>query len=223
MDLQQQHGSTPAIFSSSCHENPNILKYALIKKGDTCIDLSCGKGSVPFALAQKAAHTGTVIGIDANDDNLAAARSELHEMQLASVRFIKAALTALPLADSSVNWVISSHMLHPAPHHDAVWEEINRVLRPDGSFVINDRYRLKRITAENPQTVPPAASAATAAVLTKSDYLTMLLDIGFQEIEVLYESQAYFLGASEVISFTLRGRKAKPGHMRGRLSEMIIG
>jgi ubiquinone/menaquinone biosynthesis C-methylase UbiE len=81
---------------------------------------------------------GRAIGVDMTPSMLEVARASAHQMGLANVELHEALIEALPLEDASVDVVISNGVIDLVPDKDAVFDEIDRVLRPGGRLQVAD-------------------------------------------------------------------------------------
>ena len=109
-----------------------------IDRGEVVLDLGCGAGTDLLIAAQMTGPTGRAIGVDMTDAMLNRARVSAAEMGLANVELHESLIESLPLADRSVDVVISNGVIDLVPDKDAVFEEIDRVLRPGGRLQIAD-------------------------------------------------------------------------------------
>ena len=109
-----------------------------IDRGEVVLDLGCGAGTDLLIAAQMTGPTGRAIGVDMTDAMLERARLSAAEMGLANVELHESLIESLPLADGSVDVVISNGVIDLVPDKDAVFEEIDRVLRPGGRLQIAD-------------------------------------------------------------------------------------
>jgi arsenite methyltransferase len=109
-----------------------------IDRGEVALDLGCGTGTDLLIAAQMTGPTGRAIGVDMTDAMLNRARVSAAEMGLANVELHESLIESLPLADRSVDVVISNGVIDLVPDKDAVFDEIDRVLRPGGRLQIAD-------------------------------------------------------------------------------------
>ena len=109
-----------------------------IDRGEVVLDLGCGAGTDLLIAAQMTGPTGRAIGVDMTDAMLNRARVSAAEMGLANVELHESLIESLPLADGSVEVVISNGVIDLVPDKDAVLDEIDRVLRPGGRLQIAD-------------------------------------------------------------------------------------
>jgi arsenite methyltransferase len=109
-----------------------------IEPGRVVLDLGCGTGTDLLIAAQMTGPDGRVVGVDTTPAMLERARASATEMGLDNVELHQALIEALPLADSSVDVVISNGVIDLVPDKEAVFDEIDRVLRPGGRLQIAD-------------------------------------------------------------------------------------
>jgi SAM-dependent methyltransferase len=109
-----------------------------IDRGSVILDLGCGAGTDLLIAAQMTGPEGRVIGVDMTASMLARARASADEMGLSNVELHEALIEAVPLDDGSVDVVISNGVIDLVPDKDAVFDEIDRVLRPGGRLQLAD-------------------------------------------------------------------------------------
>lgn len=109
-----------------------------INPGSVVLDLGCGAGTDLLIAAQMTGPTGRVIGVDMTSSMLSRARASAQEMGLEGLELHESLIEALPLEDASVDVVISNGVIDLVPDKDAVFDEIDRVLRPGGRLQIAD-------------------------------------------------------------------------------------
>jgi SAM-dependent methyltransferase len=109
-----------------------------IEPGSVVVDLGSGAGTDLLIAAQMTGPTGRVIGVDMTAAMLERARQSATEMGLRNVELHESLIEALPLDDASVDVVISNGVIDLVPDKDAVFDEIDRVLRPAGRLQLAD-------------------------------------------------------------------------------------
>ena len=109
-----------------------------LEPGSVVLDLGCGAGTDLLIAAQMTGPTGRVVGVDMTATMLERARQSATEMGLGNVELHQSLIEALPLDDASVDVVISNGVIDLVPDKDAVFDEIDRVLRPGGRLQLAD-------------------------------------------------------------------------------------
>jgi arsenite methyltransferase len=116
--------------------NPHVL--GRIEPGQVVLDLGCGAGTDLLIAAQMVGPEGRAIGIDMTATMLDRARQSADEMGLGNVELYQGLIESLPIPDESVDVVISNGVIDLVPDKDAVFAEIDRVLRPGGRLQVAD-------------------------------------------------------------------------------------
>jgi SAM-dependent methyltransferase len=116
----------------------NHWSLGRVELGSVVLDLGCGAGTDLLIAAQMTGPTGRVIGVDMTPAMLDRARESAQQMGFESVSLHESLIESLPLEDASVDIVISNGVIDLVPDKDAVFDEIDRVLRPGGRLQIAD-------------------------------------------------------------------------------------
>jgi arsenite methyltransferase len=109
-----------------------------VEPGSVVLDLGCGAGTDLLIAAQMTGPSGRVIGVDMTPSMLDRARESACEMGLENVELHESLIESLPFEDASVDVVISNGVIDLVPDKDAVFDEIDRVLRPGGRLQVAD-------------------------------------------------------------------------------------
>jgi arsenite methyltransferase len=116
----------------------NHWTHGAVEPGAVVLDLGCGAGTDLLIAAQMTGPGGRAIGVDMTAAMLDRARASARAMGLENVELYEALIEALPLEDESVDVVISNGVIDLVPDKDAVFAEIDRVLRPGGRLQLAD-------------------------------------------------------------------------------------
>src|SRR5262249_25001139 len=141
-----------------------------------------------FLAAKKVGPAGKAIGIDMTPRMLARARANAERHGLTNVEFHEATIDKLPLADSSVDCVISNCVINLAPDKQAVLREIARVLKPGGRVAVSDIALKKPLPPEVGNDLLAYVGCIAGAILIE-DYVAGLKAAGFSAVEVLDTKQ----------------------------------
>lgn len=158
-------------------------QYAGIKEGDTVLDLGSGAGNDVFIARSVVGPTGKVIGIDFTDEMLIQARKNCDKTGYNNVVFRKGDIEDMPVADNTIDVVVSNCVLNLVPDKQKAFSEIFRVLKTGGHFSVSDIV----LNGELPEKLKNAASMYTGCVagaLQVEDYMGIIRDAGFSGISV---------------------------------------
>jgi arsenite methyltransferase len=166
----------------------NPTATAHLRPGEVVVDLGCGGGLDVFLAAAKVGPTGRAIGIDMTPEMLERARKNAvtgnDGQGFSNVEFHQATIDKLPLADGSVDCVISNCVINLAPDKPAVFREIVRVLKPGGRLAVSDIALKKPLPAEIGQDLMAYVGCIAGAVLIE-EYRRQLAEAGFAGVEII--------------------------------------
>jgi SAM-dependent methyltransferase len=162
----------------------NPTAFASLRAGEVVVDLGCGGGLDVFLAAKKVGPAGKAIGIDMTPAMLERARRNAANSGATNVEFHQATIDQLPLADASVDCVISNCVINLAPDKGAVFREIARVLKPGGRLAVSD-ISLKQPLPEEMGASLMAYIGCIAGAISLDDYRSGLLEAGFEAVEII--------------------------------------
>ena len=161
----------------------NPLAIASLQPGQTVLDLGSGAGFDCFLAAQTVGPSGRVIGVDMTHEMLSKARENAKKNGFSNVEFRLGEIEALPLANESVDVIISNCVINLSPEKARVFKEAYRVLKPGGRLAVADMVA----TATLPNEVKEDWAAYTGCMAGASligDVEEMLRDAGFARIKI---------------------------------------
>jgi SAM-dependent methyltransferase len=165
--------------------NPTAL--ASLKPGEVVLDLGSGGGFDVFIAGRTVGPTGRAIGVDMTPEMLAKARRNIESYRrqsgLDNVEFRLGEIEHLPVADASVDVVISNCVINLSPDKPQVWREIARVLKPGGRVAVSDLALLKPLPPEIAKMVEALVGCVAGAVLV-SETEQMARAAGLKDIQL---------------------------------------
>ena len=165
--------------------NPTAL--ALLKEGETVLDLGSGAGFDCFLAANKVGENGRVIGVDMTPVMLDKARENAKKGGYENVEFRLGEIENLPCADNSVDVIISNCVINLSPQKKRVFSEAFRVLRPGGRLMVSDIVLLGELPDFIKNSKEAYVGCISGAVM-KDEYLGMIDEAGFLDVRVLNEA-----------------------------------
>ncbi len=166
--------------------NPTAL--AALSPGEVVLDLGSGAGIDCFLAARRVGDSGRVIGVDMTPEMLERARANAAHGGYTNVEFRLGEIEHLPLADETVDVVISNCVVNLAPDKDQVLTEALRVLRSGGRISISDLV-LEREPSAAVRGNIALLTGCIAGAMVKGDFLSALERAGFVDVRVDKESR----------------------------------
>jgi len=162
----------------------NPTAFARLRPGETVVDLGCGAGLDVLLAAPKVGPTGKAIGVDMTGEMIERARRNAARQGLRNVEFHLATIDRLPLAESSVDCIVSNCVINLAPDKRAVFAEMFRVLKPGGRVAVSD-IALKKPLPEDISRNLLAYIGCVAGAISVEAYEAGLRAAGFGVVEIM--------------------------------------
>ena len=148
LDYPPELANVPDTAADSFAGVANPFALGRLEDGERVVDLGCGAGTDSLVAAQMVGQNGHVTGVDMTPEMLEKARAATAELELTNVDFLEGEIERLPLANESVDVVISNGVIDLVPDKDAVFAEIFRILRPGGRMQVADVTIQKPVSEE---------------------------------------------------------------------------
>lgn len=188
--------------------NPTAI--ASLEPGQTVLDLGSGAGIDCFLAARQVGPTGKVIGVDMTAEMISRARANAASGGFDNVEFRLGEIEALPVADATVDVIISNCVLNLSPERSRVLAEAMRVLKPGGRIVVSDMVSDLGV----PEVVAGSLDAVAGCLPTPRDvYQQEFRDAGFADVTISDEKpypQGYLLQDEGVKTFLADHPEARP-------------
>ena len=194
--------------------NPTAI--AALREGECVLDLGSGAGFDSFIAARQVGPRGRVIGVDMTADMVHRARANARKIAAANVEFRLGEIEHLPVADGSVDVILSNCVINLSPEKLAVFTEAFRVLRPGGRLAISDVVTTGPVPAELRDQIAALAGCITGAAPVE-ELRSLLGAAGFVDVTIAITARSaeivggwvpgieHFLAAS-----TIEARKPGP-------------
>ena len=161
----------------------NPLAIASLRAGQVVLDLGSGAGFDCFLAARAVGPSGKVIGVDMTHEMLSKARENAQKNGFTNVEFRLGEIEALPVADNSIDVIISNCVINLSPEKQRVFNEVFRVLKPAGRLAVADMVA----TAPLPEEIKSDWGAYTGCMAGASQInaLQRILEAsGFKKIKI---------------------------------------
>ena len=203
--------------------NPNAI--AALEPGETVLDLGSGGGFDAFLAARAVGPTGRVIGVDMTPEMVARARDNARKVNATNVEFRLGEIEHLPVADHTVDAIMSNCVINLSPDKESVFSEALRVLKPGGRLAISDVVAIAPIPPEL-QTQAAALAGCISGATPLDELKQMLAKVGFVDIQVTIAPRSaeivdsWLAGASKFIaSATIEARRHDPSAKQSSAKE----
>lgn len=187
-------------------------EYALIRKGDTVVDLGSGAGNDCFVARAITGEQGKVIGIDFTEPMIEKARANAEKLGFNNVEFRYGDIEKIPLSANRADVVVSNCVLNLVPDKKQAFREIFRIIKPGGHFSVSDVV-LEGELPENLQKAGEMYAGCVAGAIQKSEYLKLIEQAGFKNskiqkvkpIVIPDDILAGYLSAQEITAYKKSG------------------
>lgn len=169
----------------------NPVALASLREGQTVLDLGSGAGFDCFLAANKVGEEGKVIGVDMTPEMVEKARKNAQKGNYKNVEFRLGEIENLPVANNSVDVVISNCVINLSPDKRRVFEEAFRVLKPGGRLILSDIVLLKELPEFVENSVSAYVGCLSGAIM-KGDYIEAIERAGFEEVRIVDEASFSF-------------------------------
>ena len=163
-------------------------EFALIKKGDTVVDLGSGAGNDCFVARALTGETGKVIGVDFTETMIEKARENTEKLGFNNVEFRFGDIEKLPITANKADVVISNCVLNLVPDKMQAFKEIYRILKVKGHFSISDVVLDGKLPPKLEQAAEMYAGCVSGAI-QKQEYLDIIKSCGFKNISIQKEKK----------------------------------
>jgi arsenite methyltransferase len=187
-----------ALASLGCG-NPTAV--AELGEGETVLDLGSGGGIDVLLSARRVGQSGKAYGVDMTDEMLELARTNQRQAGVENVEFLKGTIEEIPLADESVDVVISNCVINLSADKGRVLREAARVLRPGGRIAVTDVVADADMDAETRRDMRQW-TGCIAGALTEPEYRRGLEAAGFERVEIRETHRVHEHAGSAIVRAT---------------------
>ncbi|MBT3256990.1 MAG: arsenite methyltransferase [Deltaproteobacteria bacterium] len=166
----------------------NPLSKAVVKSGETVLDLGSGGGFDCFLAARQVGEDGRIIGVDMTPEMVSKSRENSERADYGNVEFRLGEMENLPVADESVDIVISNCVINLSPDKPRVYSEVSRVLKPGGRLIVSDMVSRAPVP-DDIHKDPDLYVGCIAGASFVDDLKDMLNHAGFQEIGIQFKEE----------------------------------
>jgi SAM-dependent methyltransferase len=159
--------------------NPTAI--AALQPGQVVLDLGSGGGIDCFLAGKMVGASGHVFGVDMTPEMISLARKNAAKVGATNVEFRLGEIEHLPVADASVDVIISNCVINLSPDKDQVFREAFRALRPGGRIQVSDIVWTKPVPEEVKGDMEQWAGCIAGALL-EADYLAAIERAGFERV-----------------------------------------
>lgn len=186
----------------------NPTAFASLKKGETILDLGSGAGFDCFIAAKKVGPTGKVIGVDMTPEMIEKANANIKKYKIKNVEFKLGEIENLPIADNSVDVIISNCVINLSTDKAKVFKEAYRVLKNGGRIAFSDMALKKELPKKIRQNMAAYVGCISGAILIE-DYRKMVETAGLKEVKTSIKGTSNCItNAKDPLNTNLEGKES---------------
>lgn len=167
--------------------NPTAI--AALEPGQTVVDLGSGGGIDCFLAAKQVGPTGQVIGVDMTPEMIAKARENTRKVEAENVEFRLGEIEHLPVADGTVDVILSNCVINLSPDKEQVYRDAFRALKPGGRLAISDVVALGTLSDDVKQNLA-AISGCMGGAAQVDEVKHWLKEIGFDDVSITVKPES---------------------------------
>jgi arsenite methyltransferase len=200
----------------------NPVALASLKEGEVVLDLGSGAGFDCFLAATRVGDEGRVIGVDMTPEMLEKARENARKVNSKNVEFRLGEIENLPVADSSVDVVISNCVINLSPEKRRVFNEAYRALKPGGRLMVSDIVLLKELPDVLKNPIEAYVGCLSGALL-KDEYIKTIKAAGFKDVRTIDEASfpMEFIANDPTAKEVIKNSKISPEKVREVASSIM--
>ncbi|MGH7802407.1 MAG: arsenite methyltransferase [Thermodesulfobacteriota bacterium] len=200
----------------------NPVALASLREGETVLDLGSGAGFDCFLAANKVGKSGKVIGVDMTPEMIDQARENAKKGNYENVEFRLGEIENLPIADNSVDVVISNCVIVLSPDKRKVFSEAFRVLKPGGRLLISDIVLLRQLPDFLKNSIEAYIGCVSGAI-SKNEYLREIKAAGFHDVKIINETSFAIehITSSQTVSSIIDKFKIPPEKVKEIASSIL--
>ncbi len=161
--------------------NPQAI--AALRPGETVLDLGAGGGFDCFLAGKQVGTTGRVIGVDMTADMISKARANAFKLDAKNVEFRLGEIENLPVADATIDVILSNCVINLSPDKAAVFRDAFRVLKAGGRLAISDVVTIGTMPEELAKKVE-ALTGCVSGAASKETMEQLMREAGFENVSV---------------------------------------
>lgn len=161
-------------------------EFALIKEGDTVVDLGSGAGNDCFIARAIVGDKGKVIGLDMTEAMIEKARNNAEKLGFNNVEFRLGEIESMPIAVNRADVVVSNCVLNLVPNKQKAISETFRILKPGGHFSISDVVLIGELP-EGLKNVAEMYTGCVSGAIQKEEYINIIKEAGFKNVVIQKE------------------------------------